>query len=72
MFEVLLLLRSDMSGSGSWRSALFLAVIMIIIGPLQMSANNITNQPLSIDLEDIEIPNFTSVGAETIISLPGD
>ncbi|MBT4924744.1 MAG: hypothetical protein HON16_03200, partial [Euryarchaeota archaeon] len=61
-----------MSGSGSWRSALFLAVIMIIIGPLQMSANDITNQPISVDLEDIEIPNFTSVGAETIISLPGD
>ena len=72
MFEVLLLLRVVMSGSGSWRSALFLAVIMIIIGPLQMNANNIVNQPLSLDLEDSDSPNFTAVGYEDFINLPGN
>ena len=72
MFEVLPLLRADMSGSGSWRSALFLAIIMIIIGPLQMNANNLANQPIIPNLEDLESPRFTPVGAETFINLPGD
>ena len=72
MFEVLLLLRVVMSGSGSWRSALFLAILMVLIGPLQMNANNLANQPIDLNLEDTQSPNFTAVGAETFINLPGN
>ena len=43
MFEVLTLLRLSMSAATSWRSALFLAILMAIIGPLQMSGNLAVN-----------------------------
>ena len=43
MFEVLTLLRLSMSAATSWRSALFLAILMAIIGPLQMSGNIYSN-----------------------------
>ena len=39
MFEVFILLRWYMSAATSWRSALFLAILMAIIGPLQMTGN---------------------------------
>ena len=43
MFEVLTILRLFMSAATSWRSALFLAILMAIIGPLQMSGNFYSN-----------------------------
>ena len=43
MFEVLTLLRLSMSAATSGRSALFLAILMAIIGPLQMTGNIAAN-----------------------------
>lgn len=72
MFEVLPLLRVVMSASSSWRSALFLAMLMILIGPLQMNANMASDEAFSTDFEDLEHPNFTAVGADTFINMPGN
>ena len=72
MFEVLPLLRVTMSARGSWRSALFLAILMVLIGPLQMNGEILVNQPISQELEDIQAPSLTDVGAETFVGLLGD
>ena len=72
MFEVLPLLRIAMSARGSWRSALFLAILMVLIGPLQMNGEILVKQPISEELEDIQAPSFTDVGAETFVGLLGD
>ena len=72
MFEVLPLLRGAMSASGSWRSALFLAILMILIGPLQMNGEILAKQPISEELTDIKTPSMTAVGAETFVGLNGD
>ena len=72
MFEVLPLLRATMSARGSWRSALFLAILMVLIGPLQMNGEILVNQPISQELEDIQSPSLTDLGAETFVGLLGD
>ena len=72
MFEVLPLLRGAMSASGSWRSALFLTILMILIGPSQMNGEILAKQPISEELTDIKTPSMTAVGAETFVGLNGD
>ena len=52
MFEVLTLLRLSMSAATSWRSALFLAILMAIIGPLQMSGNIAVNSSDLVNLSE--------------------
>ena len=69
MFEVLTLLRLSMSAATSWRSALFLAILMAIIGPLQMSGNIAVN---SSELNERQIVSFSSQGAGQFIELDGE
>ena len=72
MFEVLTLLRLSMSAATSWRSALFLAILMAIIGPLQMSGNIAANSSEFSELAEPNIVNFSMQGAEEFIQLQGD
>ena len=69
MFEVLTILRLSMSAATSWRSALFLAILMAIIGPLQMSGNIAVN---SSELNERPTVSFSLQGAEQFIELDGD
>ena len=69
MFEVLTILRLFMSAATSWRSALFLAILMAIIGPLQMSGNIAVN---SSELNERPTVSFSLQGAEQFIELDGD
>ena len=58
-----------MSAATSWRSALFLAILMAIIGPLQMSGNIAVN---SNELNERPTVSFSLQGAEQFIELDGD
>ena len=72
MFEVLTLLRLFMSAATSWRSAIFLAILMAIIGPLQMSGNIAANSDEFSYLDERKTVSFSLQGAEQFIQLAGD
>ena len=67
MFEVLTLLRLSMSAATSWRSALFLAILMAIIGPLQMSGNLAVNSSDFGELNERPTVSFSLQGARTAL-----
>ena len=69
MFEVLPLLRVAMSAGGPWRSAVFLAILMVLIGPLQMNGEILAKQPISEELED-EIEEWVENLAKRIAGFP--
>ena len=61
-----------MSAATSWRSALFLAILMAIIGPLQMSGNLTANSTNLSELSDSQIVGFSMQGNGQFIALDGD
>ena len=61
-----------MSAATSWRSALFLAILMAIIGPLQMSGNLTANSTNLSELADSQIVGFSMQGNGQFIALDGD
>ena len=61
-----------MSGVSSWRSALFLAILMAIIGPLQMTGNmSIESTPLN-HLSETPQVSFSTTGQTDFIQLTGN
>ena len=71
MFEVLTILRRFMSAQSSRRCALFLAILMAFIGPIQMAGHCYPTSPQS-ELSDQKIVHRSLTGSETFIQLPGD
>ena len=61
-----------MSAATSWRSALFLAILVAIIGPLQMSGNITANSTEFSELAESQIVSFSTQGDEQFIQLDGD
>ena len=61
-----------MSAATSWRSALFLAVLMAIIGPLQMTGNITADSAEFTTLLEADKIRFSTVGQSDFIQLPGD
>ena len=61
-----------MSAASSWRSALFLAVLMAIIGPLQMTGNISADSAEFTTLPQADKIRFSSVGQADFIQLAGD
>ena len=61
-----------MSAATSWRSALFLAILMAIIGPLQMTGNISVDFAESNRLSDHSKISYSTVGQTDFIQLPGD
>ena len=72
MFEVLSYLRLYMSAATSWRSALFLAILMAIIGPLQMTGNISANSAEFTTLAEENTVKFSTIGNDEFIQLIGD
>ena len=66
-----ILLRWCMSAATSWRSALFLAILMAIIGPLQMTGNMSVDFAESNPCPTIQIRHST-LGQTDFIQLQGD
>ena len=61
-----------MSAATTWRSALFLAVLMAIIGPLQMTGNISVNSDDYASLSDIDEIKFSMSGTQNFIELQGN
>ena len=61
-----------MSAATSWRSAIFLAILMAIIGPLQMSGNIAANSDEFSYLNERKTVSFSLQGAEQFIQLAGE
>lgn len=72
MFQVLTGLRGCMSAVTTWRSALFLAILMAIIGPLQMTGN-LSASSVEIDsLKDSKTISHSSIGNAEFLGLLSD
>ncbi|DAC54796.1 MAG TPA: hypothetical protein HA359_01615, partial [Candidatus Poseidoniaceae archaeon] len=61
-----------MSAATSWRSALFLAILMAIIGPLQMTGNITANSAEFTTLAEENTVKFSTIGNDEFIQLIGD
>ncbi len=61
-----------MSAATSWRSAVFLAILMAIIGPLQMSGNIAVNFSDFNELNEQQTVSLSLQGAKQFIELDGD
>ena len=72
MFEVLTMLRRFMSAQSSRRCALFLAILMAFIGPIQMAGHLLPDEATQSELSDQKIVHRSLTGSETFIQLPGD
>ena len=72
MFEVLTILRMFMSAQSSRRCALFLAILMAFIGPMQMAGHLLPNQTVQSELSDQKVVHRSLTGSETFVQLPGD
>ncbi len=56
----------------TWRSALFLAILMAIMGPLQMSGNISVKSSEFLSLDNDDPVRYSVIGNEEVIQLPGN
>lgn len=61
-----------MSAVTTWRSALFLAILMAIMGPLQMSGNLSANSADIEVLKESKTISHSSIGSAEFLGLLGD
>ncbi|MDG1548962.1 MAG: hypothetical protein P8Q94_02810, partial [Candidatus Poseidoniaceae archaeon] len=61
-----------MSAVTTWRSALFLAILMAIMGPLQMTGNISIKSSDLLSLNNDDYVSFSAIGDEELIQLTGN